>query len=59
MFVDLPESELRDYRSSEVDPADFDEFWARTLDARRGGHELDRDRRSGRDAASRRSTCST
>ena len=31
MFVDLPESELREYRSSQVDPADFDEFWADTL----------------------------
>ena len=31
MFVDLPESELREYRSSQVDPADFDEFWAGTL----------------------------
>ncbi len=31
MFVDLPEPELRAYRSSQVCPADFDEFWARTL----------------------------
>jgi cephalosporin-C deacetylase len=31
MFVDLPESELREYRSSQVDPADFDGFWADTL----------------------------
>ena len=31
MFVDLSEPELRQYRSSQVDPADFDEFWADTL----------------------------
>lgn len=31
MFVDLPETELRSYRSSQTDPADFDAFWADTL----------------------------
>jgi cephalosporin-C deacetylase len=31
MFVDLPEAELRRYRSAQADPADFDEFWASTL----------------------------
>ncbi|MEA9986668.1 acetylxylan esterase [Subtercola sp. RTI3] len=31
MFVDLPESELRNYRSTQVEPDDFDEFWASTL----------------------------
>lgn len=31
MFVDAPEAELREYRSSQSDPADFDSFWADTL----------------------------
>ena len=31
MFVDLPEAELRAYRSSQLDPADFDSFWNATL----------------------------
>ena len=31
MFVDLPEHELRTYRSDQRDPDDFDEFWADTL----------------------------
>ena len=31
MFTDLPEAELRDYRSAQTDPADFDAFWAETL----------------------------
>ncbi|WP_111721249.1 acetylxylan esterase [Homoserinimonas sp. OAct 916] len=31
MFIDLAEAELRDYRSSQADPADFDSFWATTL----------------------------
>ena len=31
MFIDLPETELRTYRSAQTDPADFDEFWKRTL----------------------------
>lgn len=36
MFVDLPEPDLRTYRSSQSDPEDFDSFWADTLaDARR------------------------
>ncbi|MBK4346276.1 acetylxylan esterase [Lacisediminihabitans changchengi] len=35
MFVDLPEDQLREYRSSVHDPADFDEFWARTIAAAR------------------------
>jgi cephalosporin-C deacetylase len=35
MFVDLPEAELRAYRSSQFDPADFDAFWQATLDESR------------------------
>lgn len=31
MFVDLPEAELRAYRSAQTDPSDFDAFWRRTL----------------------------
>lgn len=31
MLVDLPEAELRAYRSTQVDPADFDTFWQSTL----------------------------
>jgi cephalosporin-C deacetylase len=31
VFTDLSENELRDYRSSQADPDDFDEFWASTL----------------------------
>lgn len=31
MLLDLPEAELYAYRSSQVDPADFDEFWSDTL----------------------------
>lgn len=31
MFVDLPEAELRAYRSAQLDPADFDAFWQSTL----------------------------
>jgi cephalosporin-C deacetylase len=31
VFTDVPEAELRAYRSSQVAPADFDEFWATTL----------------------------
>lgn len=31
MFVDLPETELRTYRSQQNDPADFDTFWESTL----------------------------
>jgi cephalosporin-C deacetylase len=30
-MVDLPEHQLRGYRSDQVDPPDFDEFWADTL----------------------------
>ena len=33
MFTDLPETELRTYRSDQVDPPDFDSFWASTLEA--------------------------
>lgn len=36
MFTDLPEADLRDYRSSQADPADFDEFWAETIAESRG-----------------------
>ncbi len=32
MFTDLPETELRAYRSDQVDPPDFDSFWASTLE---------------------------
>ncbi|BDZ52176.1 acetylxylan esterase [Frondihabitans sucicola] len=31
MFVDMPEADLRQYRSSQSDPSDFDSFWAETL----------------------------
>ncbi|MDJ0348821.1 alpha/beta fold hydrolase [Cryobacterium sp. PH29-G1] len=31
MYTDRPEAELRTYRSAQVDPADFDAFWAETL----------------------------
>lgn len=31
MYTDLTEDELRRYRSSQSEPADFDEFWADTL----------------------------
>jgi cephalosporin-C deacetylase len=31
MLADLSESELWDYRSDQVEPSDFDEFWALTL----------------------------
>lgn len=31
MFVDLPEDQLRAYRSAQTDPVDFDDFWAGTL----------------------------
>jgi cephalosporin-C deacetylase len=36
MFVDLPEAELRSYRSAQNDPADFDTFWESTLSESRG-----------------------
>ena len=39
MLTDLDEAALQTYRSSVVDPPDFDEFWARTLESARG-HEL-------------------
>ncbi|WP_431963091.1 acetylxylan esterase [Actinacidiphila sp. bgisy160] len=32
MFTDLPEDELRDHRSTQTAPADFDDFWRTTLD---------------------------
>lgn len=35
MLTDLDEPALRTYRSSVVDPPDFDEFWKRTLDESR------------------------
>ncbi|TXN29497.1 acetylxylan esterase [Lacisediminihabitans profunda] len=35
MFTDLPEAALRTYRSAQVDPRDFDEFWATTLSTSR------------------------
>src|SRR4051812_47099469 len=30
-LFDLPLDQLRDYRSSSVEPADFDQFWSKTL----------------------------
>jgi cephalosporin-C deacetylase len=35
VLVDLPETQLREYRSAATEPADFDEFWSRTLDEAR------------------------
>jgi cephalosporin-C deacetylase len=35
MFTDLPEEQLRTYRSTQREPDDFDEFWSRTLIASR------------------------
>jgi cephalosporin-C deacetylase len=35
MYVDLPEAELRNYRSEQGDPADFDDFWSSTLEETR------------------------
>ena len=35
MHYDLSPAELRDYRSSQTEPADFDDFWSRTLDESR------------------------
>ncbi|MBD8140821.1 acetylxylan esterase [Frigoribacterium sp. CFBP 13605] len=40
MFTDLPEPALREYRSTQTDPDDFDEFWATTLSETRA-HPLD------------------
>jgi cephalosporin-C deacetylase len=40
MFTDLPEPALREYRSTQTDPDDFDEFWAITL-AETRAHPLD------------------
>ncbi|SEB87324.1 cephalosporin-C deacetylase [Paramicrobacterium humi] len=31
MFVDMPEADLPEYSSSQVEPADFDAFWTQTL----------------------------
>ncbi|MFF2496434.1 acetylxylan esterase [Agromyces sp. NPDC058064] len=36
MYVDLPDSELREYRGSGREPEDFDRFWAETLAEARG-----------------------
>lgn len=36
MYVDMPASQLPDYRSSQIDPGDFDEFWDATLQSSRG-----------------------
>ncbi|WP_157006873.1 acetylxylan esterase [Agromyces laixinhei] len=35
MYIDLPEAELRDYRGSGREPADFDAFWSSTLEEAR------------------------
>ncbi|KQS22087.1 acetylxylan esterase [Frigoribacterium sp. Leaf186] len=40
MFTDLLEPALREYRSTQTDPDDFDEFWAATL-AETRAHPLD------------------
>jgi cephalosporin-C deacetylase len=40
MFVDIPEEELRRYRSAQTCPADFDAFWSETLTATQN-HDLD------------------
>ncbi|MFJ5802418.1 acetylxylan esterase [Streptomyces decoyicus] len=40
MFTDLPLDELRTYRPPRPEPAGFDAFWRRTLDAARA-HDLD------------------
>lgn len=40
MFTDLPEAELRSYRSALAVPDDFDDFWAATLGSARR-HPLD------------------
>lgn len=39
-LVDLPLDQLLTYRPQRVEPADFDDFWARTLEETRG-HALD------------------
>jgi cephalosporin-C deacetylase len=39
-LFDMPLDKLRAYRSSSPEPADFDDFWARTL-AEARGHDLD------------------
>jgi cephalosporin-C deacetylase len=31
MYTDMPEDQLRRYRGSVVEPADFDDFWSTTL----------------------------
>ncbi|MEV7176937.1 acetylxylan esterase [Kitasatospora sp. NPDC093679] len=35
MYTDLPEDQLRSYRSAQTEPADFDAFWRKTLDEAR------------------------
>jgi cephalosporin-C deacetylase len=35
MYVDIPESQLADYRSSQLEPADFDAFWDGSIAAAR------------------------
>jgi len=35
MYTDLAEAELRTYRGSALDPADFDDFWKSTLEEAR------------------------
>ncbi|MEV8566342.1 acetylxylan esterase [Streptomyces sp. NPDC051322] len=39
-LFDLPQDELRSYRSQSVEPEDFDQFWAKTL-AETRSHDLD------------------
>jgi cephalosporin-C deacetylase len=41
VFTDLPESQLRDYRGSVIEPDGFDDFWATTLaSSRAAGGEV-------------------
>ncbi|MEU4235843.1 acetylxylan esterase [Actinoplanes sp. NPDC026619] len=40
MLTDLSPDDLATYRSAQVDPADFDSFWAQTL-AEAAGHDID------------------
>lgn len=42
MFIDLPESQLADYRSAQTEPADFDAFWDETIAAARAAASVAR-----------------
>jgi cephalosporin-C deacetylase len=41
MYADMPEDQLRRYRGSVVEPADFDDFWSTTLSEARQMYPLD------------------